>query len=412
MAKRRSALSWRDIPLLRHGILALLALIVAALGAGVGIWLGDDHETPSAAPVATAATSLPDATVESAPPPSTGSGTVVVAANEPPDSATDEPASPVVAVSEPIAVASLEPPPAENVVSTPSAATYDDARPESGLPAIPQQRMTAAPPGPPPWQRFAQRLPASAFDGRPLIAVVIDDLGPPRGRTERTIALPGPLTLAFLPYAEDLERLTAEARANGHELLAHVPMEPLGAGYDTGPNALVTGLRENELRALLDWNLSQFEGYVGFNNHMGSRLSLDAASMAILLAEVRDRGLLFLDSRTTGGSFGWKIAAELGIPYAKRDVFLDNVIEVGAINRQLAALERVARKQGYAVAIGHPHAATLDALAAWLPGLADRGFVLAPISAIVARRQGVDLAAKDTPSAVASETSRADYGAQ
>ncbi|MEE8532984.1 MAG: divergent polysaccharide deacetylase family protein, partial [Alphaproteobacteria bacterium] len=128
---------------------------------------------------------------------------------------------------------------------------------------------------------------------------------------------------------------------------------------------------------------------------MGSRFTRDAASMELLLAALAERGLLFLDSRTASGSFGWRLGKRRGVPVAKRDVFLDNVVEAEAIRARLAELEAVARERGYAVGIGHPHAATIDALAEWLPGAAGRGFALVPISAIVAHRERLALAARD-----------------
>ncbi len=246
----------------------------------------------------------------------------------------------------------------------------------------------------PGWRRFAVAVPATP-DGWPMIAVVIDDVGIVQERSRRTVALPAPLTLAYLPYAEDLVAQTEAARRAGHELIVHIPMEPESADKDTGPNALLTGLDADELRRRLDWNLGRFGAYVGVSNHMGSRFTRDAASMELLLAALAERGLLFLDSRTASGSFGWRLGKRRGVPVAKRDVFLDNVVEAEAIRARLAELEAVARERGYAVGIGHPHSATIDALAEWLPGAAGRGFALVPISAIVAHRERIALAAEE-----------------
>lgn len=230
------------------------------------------------------------------------------------------------------------------------------------------------------WQRYA--VPAPAPDHRPCIAIVIDDLGVDKARTRRTIALPGPLTVSFLPYASDLPRQAAAARRNGHELLVHVPMEPVGH-LDMGPNGLETGLAREEVVRRLRWDLARFDGYVGVNNHMGSKFTSDARSMAIVIEELKARGLLFLDSRTTAGSVGASLALRDGVPSASRDVFLDNVVDAAAIAARLAEVEVMARRQGHAIAIGHPHDATLDALAPWLASLPRKGFVLVPVSAIV-----------------------------
>ncbi len=235
----------------------------------------------------------------------------------------------------------------------------------------------------PPWRRFAAAAPP--IGGRPMIAVVIDDLGLDEARSRRAIALEGPLTLAFLPYSETLPGLTQAGRAAGHELLVHVPMEPVEGNADPGPNALLVALPRDELRRRLEWTLGRFGGYVGLNNHMGSLFTQDRAAVSWLLAEVKARGLLFLDSRTTAASQAARIAAEMGVPHAERHVFLDNSESGPAVRARLAEVEALARSQGYAVAIGHPRDATLDALAEWLPTLEARGLIQVPVSALVGR---------------------------
>ncbi len=233
----------------------------------------------------------------------------------------------------------------------------------------------------PAWRQHALAIPLLA--GQPRIAIVIDDLGLDRRRSARTIELRGPLTLAFLPYAGELERQTAAARAAGHELLVHVPMEPESRSIDPGPNVLAIDLDETALRGRLDWVLGRFVGYVGINNHMGSRFTAEPAGMAVVMDELRQRGLLFLDSRTTGGSVGGRLAGEAGVPHVERNVFLDNVDDVAAVRARLAETESLAHRRGLAVAIGHPRENTIEALTAWLEDIRQRGFQLIPISAAV-----------------------------
>jgi polysaccharide deacetylase 2 family uncharacterized protein YibQ len=245
---------------------------------------------------------------------------------------------------------------------------------------LPPPPAPAPRPGEPAWLRFA--VPAPPADGRPRIAIVIDDCGLDKKRTERAIALKGPLTLSFLPYATDLPRMTEEAHRNGHELLVHVPMEPISRAEDMGPNGLAVNLGAAEVLRRLRWDLGRFDGYVGINNHMGSRFTGDAASMTPVIEELKARGLMFLDSRTIGNSAGVELARRFGVPHAARDVFLDNEISDGAIAQELAEVEQVARHHGSAVAIGHPHDATLDELTPWIQSLPRKGFVLVPISAI------------------------------
>ena len=238
--------------------------------------------------------------------------------------------------------------------------------------------------GEPAWVHFA--VPAPVTQGRARIAIVIDDLGPDRKRTERAIGLKGPLTLSFLAYATDLPRLTDEAHRAGHELMVHVPMEPISRTEDMGPNGLTISLGRDEVLRRLRWDLGRFDGYVGINNHMGSRFTSDANGMMPVMEELKARGLLFLDSRTIGNSIGAELAHRLGVPSASRDVFLDDDINGPAVAAQLAELETIAKRHGTAIAIGHPHDVTLDQLASWIANLSAKGLTLVPVSAVVKER--------------------------
>jgi polysaccharide deacetylase 2 family uncharacterized protein YibQ len=230
---------------------------------------------------------------------------------------------------------------------------------------------------------WLQNAVAPVTDDRPAIAVVIDDLGVNRRATEAVSRLGAPLTLAFLPYATNLAEQTRAARAAGHELLVHVPMEPVGAAWP-GPNALLSSLDPAEILARLRSQLRSFRGFVGINNHMGSLLTTDHERMALVMAELRRQDLLFLDSRTTPGSVAADAAVRAGVPHAVRDVFLDSAL--ASIAEQLAEVEQIAAKRGIAVAIGHPHERTIEALRQWLPTLEAKGLALVPISTVVARQ--------------------------
>jgi polysaccharide deacetylase 2 family uncharacterized protein YibQ len=218
--------------------------------------------------------------------------------------------------------------------------------------------------------------------GRVPIAIVIDDMGVDRARSERAAALPAPLTLAFLPYARGFEAQIAAARAHGHEILVHMPMQPVGL-EDPGPEALTVALDGNEIRRRLAAALDRAGPAVGINNHMGSRFTVERDAMRPVLEELQARGLLFLDSRTAGATVGPGLARAMGVPYATRDVFLDNDPSIVAVQARLAELEATSRRQGHGIAIGHPHDGTIAALTQWLPGAVSRGFALVPVSTIV-----------------------------
>ncbi len=230
------------------------------------------------------------------------------------------------------------------------------------------------------WTRNAIAAPANPGH-LPMIAIVIDDLGSAPAHAAAALALPAPVTMAVLPYAHNAAQLASTARLRGHEVLVHLPMEAAGE-QDPGPHALLTSLTPQEFAQRVQWNLSRFDGYVGVNNHMGSKLTQNSAAMAMLMAQLKQRGLLFLDSRTAKHTLAANTARNTGMTTLERDVFLDNVITPETIRVQLRKAEEIAHRNGYAIAIGHPHPATINALTEWAVDLEARGFRLAPLSAI------------------------------
>lgn len=237
------------------------------------------------------------------------------------------------------------------------------------------------------WRRNA--IPFADLNSRPLVAIVIDDVGLDRPRSKRAWELPGPLTMSFLPYSKDLREQIKAARAYGKEIMLHLPMEPSGRA-DPGPGALLVSMSDNDIGRRTAAAPDAMEGYVGVNNHMGSRFTTFKPGMQTALQQIRARGLLFLDSRTTAQTVGEQIALEIGVPTLPRNVFLDDEETLASVKRKLAETEEVARRQGYVVAIGHPHEVTLQALAEWLPTLQAKGFALAPITAVLRKRDGWD----------------------
>jgi len=224
--------------------------------------------------------------------------------------------------------------------------------------------------------------PPPVATGRPKIIVVFDDMGIDRAAFERVMSLPGPLTLSFLPYPEGVQPMVDRALAAGHEIMLHLPMEPSGSA-DPGPRSLRVGMPGAELLRELRWNLDRFRGYVGVNNHMGSRFTRDEAAMKTVLSVLDAEGLFFLDSVTTGSTAAARAGAAIGATVFSRDVFLDPEAGRDTVMRQLALVERIAAETGFAVAICHPRADTLDAIGPWLTSAPSRGFELATASTLV-----------------------------
>lgn len=306
----------------------------------------------------------------------------------------------------------IDMPPAPAVVATPAGSV--EAAPPLAVPAIAEEGahqsalVTAPPPDEPvPDQSVPAALPSPAAKepdlpmwlknaaavrdpgNRPMISIVLDDVGVARQHAEMAVALPAPIVLSIMTYAGNAAALAREAHAKGHEVMVHMPMQPMNDAINPGPNALSVGMEALEIKRRVDWGLGRLAGYVGLNNHMGSRFTQDAEGMRVVLAEAKRRGLLFLDSKTIAGSIGDKLAAEMGVTHIARDVFLDDDMSEAAVARQLANAEAIARKRGYAVAIGHPHPATIAVLKRWLPDAKARGFAIVPLTTIIKKREGV-----------------------
>jgi len=216
----------------------------------------------------------------------------------------------------------------------------------------------------------------------PKIAIVIDDAGIDRKRTKFAINLTAPLTFSFLTYGSQIQKQVEVARQAGHEIMCHIPMQPIDPKVDPGPNVLSTDLTGEEIRRRLEWGLSNVTGIVGINNHMGSKFTNDVRGMSLVMEELRRYGLLFLDSRTTSQTVGAEVARLYQVPFAVRNVFLDHENDLKSIRKRLLELESIARKNGFAIAIGHPRPNTIKALSQWLPILPEKGFILAPVSDI------------------------------
>ena len=255
---------------------------------------------------------------------------------------------------------------------------------------------------PAPVQKIEEEKPteftAPATGERPKIAIIIDDIGMVAKGSARAINLPVPVTLAFLPYAEATPRLAREAKARGHELIIHIPMEAMSADVSLGGMGLTSAMSEAAFNSRMSEIFGSFEGYAGVNNHMGSKLTQDRAAMARLMAALKERGLFFVDSKTISSSVAAEEAARAGLAHATRDIFIDHEDTPDFIARALKDVERTAIRQGYAIAIGHPKDNTLNALHGWMAGAKARGFDFVPVSDVLKMPQesvAVDTRAAD-----------------
>ncbi|MCH2099796.1 MAG: divergent polysaccharide deacetylase family protein [Pseudomonadales bacterium] len=222
---------------------------------------------------------------------------------------------------------------------------------------------------------------AGADQSRPILTIVIDDLGWDRIAGERTLALPKAVTVAILPGAPASSELAELAMRSGHEIMLHQPMEALDARWP-GPGALAVEHDAREIRARLAENLAALPQRAGVSNHMGSRLTAEARAMNAVMTELAGRDLYFLDSRTTPDTVALQAAQAHDIPATRRDVFLDVDIEDHQIDRALTAALNLAETRGHALAIGHPHVATLRVLEARMAEITRR-VELVPVSRMI-----------------------------
>lgn len=281
---------------------------------------------------------------------------------------------PPVAASAPRApVKEIEPRSPAPPVSAPGDAAGALPAPET-KPAEKDTLRAALPPSPP------ERPPIAKL---PRVAIIIDDIGYDRSLAEKFIDLKAALTLSILPHSPHQQAIASSARAQGAEIMLHLPMEPLEyPDANPGPGALLTSMSPDELIAALEENLQAVPHVKGVNNHMGSRLTAQSEQIYQIFSVLKRRGLYFIDSRTTDASVCQPSARMLQVPFGQRDVFLDHFQDATLIRKQLRELVRLAREKGEALGIGHPHPTTYAVLKEMLPELR-RQVELVPASRLV-----------------------------
>jgi uncharacterized protein len=217
----------------------------------------------------------------------------------------------------------------------------------------------------------------------PRIAIIFDDIGYDAQIAEKLIGLNVPITLSILPHSPHQGQIVRMAREKGLDLMLHLPMEPLEyPSINPGPGALLSAMTPDTLIRQLNDDLDAVPCIKGVNNHMGSRMTASSDQMNQIFTSIKKRDLFFIDSRTTADSQARSSAKLFQVPYAERDVFLDHVQEPDAIRRQLRLLMQKASANGQALAIGHPHAMTLQILQEELPDIQKKTTIV-PASSLV-----------------------------
>ena len=202
----------------------------------------------------------------------------------------------------------------------------------------------------------------------PWVAILVDDAGDSTGELDPFLSIELPLSFAILPTAARPEEVDAHLAALGREVLVHLPMEPVDPAFVPVEGWLTTNMDEATLRKAFDADLVRVPHAMGANNHMGSRFTADESKMTVVLTRIRERGMYFLDSRTTAETTCRAAAERLGLRFLERDVFLDNDAAPEAIAARFEDLVRIAREKGCALAIGHARPATAEAIRRFAAG--------------------------------------------
>jgi len=242
-------------------------------------------------------------------------------------------------------------------------------------PREPQAKIDIPKPIPTP-----EPVPSAKF---PRVALIIDDLGYDKKIAKKFLGLDINLTFSILPHSPFQNNIERFASSKGLEIMLHMPMEPVEyPGVNPGPGTLLSSMTPDELIKQLEENLDTMPGVKGINNHMGSKLTAESNQMYQIFSVLKHRGLFFIDSRTTPDSLCKPSARLFQVPFAQRDVFIDHYQKPDFIRKQIKELIRIARVNGEAVGILHPHSTTYRILQEMLPDL-QKKVQLVPASKIV-----------------------------
>ena len=211
---------------------------------------------------------------------------------------------------------------------------------------------------------FMAQAEARDEQSNAVISIIIDDIGYRLREDLRAIGIPGPLTYAIMPHSPHAVKMSALAHKHGKDVIVHMPMEAVEEKKNRflGPGALTLDMTTKEFESTFNSNLSSVPHAIGVNNHMGSLLTQHPGHMQWLMQALSQHGKFYLDSMTSQHSVANMIARENSVPYLRRDIFLDNNQSTRYIENQFDALIKLAKYKGTAIAIGHPHQATIEVL--------------------------------------------------
>ena len=233
-----------------------------------------------------------------------------------------------------------------------------------------------------PFTAYAAEADRARAAKMPVVAIVVGGLGVGAAKTtEAIMKLPAAVTLAFTPYGTDPTKQAERARAQRHEILLQIPMEPFDyPDNDPGPQTLLTTLGSEQNLDRLYWHLSRFQGYAGIANFMGGRFVVTDAAMQPIIREAAKRGLGFLDDGSAPHSVASTLASGQSVPFARADLSIDAVPTAAEIDRALAKLESLAKERGTAVGVAVALPVSIERIGVWIKALEGHGIMLVPLT--------------------------------
>ncbi len=238
---------------------------------------------------------------------------------------------------------------------------------------------------------YARLTPMGVLhSSQPKIAILLGGMGLNPKLTQRaTRNLPGDITFAFAPYGDNLQEQVNKARANGHEVLLQLPMEPMGfPANNPGPKTLLSDADDVANIEALHWHMSRFAGYTGITNYMGGKLLNSPKALKPVMQELKKRGLIYLEDASTAATVSEEVAQRANVPHRSSEIVIDSVATPEGIATALELLEAEAKSNGFAVGTGSGLEVTQEAVEEWAKGLREKGIILVPVSALYKGRLG------------------------
>lgn len=217
----------------------------------------------------------------------------------------------------------------------------------------------------------------------PKVAIVMDDFGYNMNNLDALFRINMPITLSILPNLPYSRRIAELARSRGYEVILHLPLEAHGKSAPAEADTIKTGMDEKKIYSMLEKAMASVPDLKGVSNHQGSKATEDKVTMSIILGNLKKKSLYYFDSLVTDRSVCRETAKKLGVPYAKRDIFLDNTASPDYIEKQVLSLRRLAFRKGGAIAVCHDRKNTIAVLSRMMPELSAEGIEFVPLSDMV-----------------------------